>query len=971
MRVMDASRPASRTGLTRAALVAVAALVGGSLAAAATGGDFPFPDQFTLFESGQVRPLAMSPDGRHLYAVNTPDNRLEIFELRNGAGPHGALRQVGSVLVGLEPVAVAARNNHEVWVVNHLSDSVSIVDVQPPQHARVVRTLLVGDEPRDVVFAGRDRDRAFVTTAHRGQNHLLDPQLTTPGVGRADVWVFDANQLGGGLGGTPITIVTLFADTPRALAVSPDGATVYAAAFHSGNRTTVVEGLFVTDGGPNAPDGFGLPAPTTNFQGIPQPDEGLIVRFDGEHWRDHDTGRIWDHLVRFNLPDYDVFAIDALADPPVQKAGGAVAGVGTVIFNLAVNPAKGTLYASNTEALNEVRFEGPGEFAGSTVRGRLHQARITVIDGGQVAPRHLNKHIDYDACCAPLPNDENRRSLAQPVEMAVTADGTTLYVAAFGSGKIGVFQTAGLEDDSFVPDDANHIELSGGGPTGLVLDEARGRLYVLTRFDNAVSVIDTVSRREIARRPLFNPEPAHVVAGRQFLYDARLSSSNGEASCASCHIFGDFDSLAWDLGNPDGEVIPNPGPFTDPSEPFPGANDFQPMKGPMATQSLRGMANHGPMHWRGDRNGNNEVEESFQPDTGLFDERQAFREFNPAFVGLLGRAEQLTEAQMEAFVDFVLEVTYPPNPIRNLDNSLTESQARGRDHFFRFGNSNLHPFLPSPLSSCNDCHVLDPGGNAEFGVAKPGFFGSAGLGSTVTSGAQHAKVPHLRNQYQKVGMFGVPPHELFVPHMDFSHQGDQVRGFGFLHSGGFDTVFRFISIVTFTDAVVPAGFAFGPEGDAERRDSEAFLLAFDTNLAPIVGQQMTLSRDNAQAAAGRIDLLIARASTEGGEEAHEPECELVVTTRRNGLERGWLYLEARGVFRPSEHGAPDLTDAQLRQLAHQSALTYTCVPLGSGVRLALDADLDGCFNTSEVRAGADPRDPASIPLGCTPPDSGS
>ena len=40
------------------------------------------------------------------------------------------------------------------------------------------------------------------------------------------------------------------------------------------------------------------------------------------------------------------------------------------------------------------------------------------------------------------------------------------------------------------------------------------------------------------------PERAAVVNGRQFLYDANLSSSNGTSSCASCHIFGDFDSLA-------------------------------------------------------------------------------------------------------------------------------------------------------------------------------------------------------------------------------------------------------------------------------------------------------------------------------------------------------------------------------------------------------------------------------------------
>jgi hypothetical protein len=33
---------------------------------------------FTLFESGQVRPLAISPDNQHLFIVNTPDNCLEM-----------------------------------------------------------------------------------------------------------------------------------------------------------------------------------------------------------------------------------------------------------------------------------------------------------------------------------------------------------------------------------------------------------------------------------------------------------------------------------------------------------------------------------------------------------------------------------------------------------------------------------------------------------------------------------------------------------------------------------------------------------------------------------------------------------------------------------------------------------------------------------------------------------------------------
>ena len=132
---------------------------------------------FTLFESGQVRPLALSPSGTRLFAVNTPDNRLEVFQVL----PTGLLH-ISSVPVGLEPVAVAARSDNEVWVVNHLSDSVSVVDLSPNGHGgSVVRTLLVGDEPRDIVFAGTGKSRAFITAAHRGQNAPFDPKLTTPG----------------------------------------------------------------------------------------------------------------------------------------------------------------------------------------------------------------------------------------------------------------------------------------------------------------------------------------------------------------------------------------------------------------------------------------------------------------------------------------------------------------------------------------------------------------------------------------------------------------------------------------------------------------------------------------------------------------------------------------------------------------------------------------------------------------------
>src|SRR5580704_7790515 len=174
------------------------------------------PPNFIEFESGHVRPISMSPSGTQLFAVNTPNDTLEIFNIT----PQGLVLQA-RVPVGLEPVAVAARNNGEVWVVNHLSDSVSVVTLAGTPH--VVRTLLVGDEPSDVVFAGSS-GRAFITTAHRGQQRsdpsiagvagAGDPQMTTPSVPRADVWVFDPARLGATVGGTPVKIMSFFSDTP-------------------------------------------------------------------------------------------------------------------------------------------------------------------------------------------------------------------------------------------------------------------------------------------------------------------------------------------------------------------------------------------------------------------------------------------------------------------------------------------------------------------------------------------------------------------------------------------------------------------------------------------------------------------------------------------------------------------------------------------------------------------------------------
>jgi len=117
---------------------------------------------------------------------------------------------------------------------------------------------------------------AFITTAHRGQNSPIDPELTTASVGRADVWVFNATDPGTSLGGDPIAIVTLFGDTPWALTVSPDGNTVYAAVFKSGNRTTTLNEGIVCNGGQAASRCTPDPGEQMAAGGLPNPSNQTI-----------------------------------------------------------------------------------------------------------------------------------------------------------------------------------------------------------------------------------------------------------------------------------------------------------------------------------------------------------------------------------------------------------------------------------------------------------------------------------------------------------------------------------------------------------------------------------------------------------------------------------------------------------------------------------------------------------------------
>jgi hypothetical protein len=174
-----------------------------------------------------------------------------------------------------------------------------------------------------------------------------------------------------------------------------------------------------------------------------------------------------------------------------------------------------------------------------------------------------------------------------------------------------------------------------------------------------------------------------------------------------------------------------------------------------------------------------------------------------------------------------------------------------------------------------------------------------------------------------------------------SHAGDQVRGFGFLHDGSVQSVAVFLTASVFN------------LNATQESQLEQFSLAFPSDLAPIVGQQATLTAAGGAEVNARIDLLIQRAGTVftslmlGGAVR---ECDLIAKGTFGGEPRGWVR-EASGLFRDDTNAT--ITAANLRALAGtEGPITFTCVPPGSGVRAGINRDrdllLDGVDNCPAV-----------------------
>lgn len=777
---------------------------------------------FLHFEARHVHPAAITPDGMRLLAVNSPDGRLSVFNVSNASNPQPVL--IAEIPVGTEPVSVRARTNDEAWVVNEVTDSVSVVSLS---RGVVIDTLRAPDEPADVTFAN---GMAYVSCARSNA-----------------VKVFNAVTR------TEVGTIALAGLYPRALAASVDGTKVYVAFLHSGNRTTVL----TADEAPAQPSpvNSSLPAP---------PDTGLIVPAT-------------DPRVPFTVLDHDVAEINTSTNTVVRYFTGA----GTTLFDIAVHPETGDLWVPNTEARNTVRFE-------PALRGHIVENRVTklVPASGDTWPFDLNPDVDYTV----LPNlDALATALAQPASALFSPDGSSLWVAAFGSDRVAKL---GVDGKVLKRVDVRTAPADGGdngsrrmrGPRGLVWSSGGRWLFVLNKLSNTITTIDAEAFEVVAEVPVggFDPMPVSIKEGRGFLFDARLSG-NGSMSCATCHLDADLDGIAWDLGDPGGDMVTVMGTNAAAHQSTPIARNLHPMKGPLTTQTLRGMQAGAPFHWRGDR--------------------PTLQSFNPTFDKLMGGA-QLATADINALATYLQTLRHHPNPNRNLNNSLPTSFAGGNPVI---GKS---VFDDHVKSHCVTCHEGPQGSNNNLDDFR------------LTDSRDQVKTPPMRTVYQRIFLNRTPG-------------AQSISGFGLNRDGtGPANFLPTVHAYDLDNLETPADFA----------NVTAYVLCFDTGMPPSTAVSRTVTMANMGQSTVTADL--QSLETLSGSFLND----LVVQGVVGGRSRSFFYNRSTSRYLGDNAGEAALTRSQLlASLGPADAVTFSGMPSGQGLRRGGDRNRNGILDADEAK----------------------
>jgi YVTN family beta-propeller protein len=250
-----------------------------------------------------------------------------------------------------------------------------------------------------------------------------------------------------------------------------------------------------------------------------------------------------------------------------------------------------------------------------------------------------------------VPLDELERYFAVPFGVAIAPDKSNVFVSAAGSDNITVINVPALlkfirATPSFANDlsaSANYVTARipvGRNPRGIVLSPDGRRLYVATRMDDKIAVIDTKTAKVIASFDLGGlKEITPLRQGEQIFNSARFAFQ-GQFSCANCHLDGTFDGLQWDL-EPDGfgvDIVDN--------------------------RSIEDLLGTQPFKWNG---GNPDLPTECGPRTEKY----------------FYRSQSYSSKELTDLVTFILAIQVRPNRYRAPDGELTPAQERGKAIFQR------------------------------------------------------------------------------------------------------------------------------------------------------------------------------------------------------------------------------------------------------------------------------------------------
>jgi YVTN family beta-propeller protein len=661
-----------RTWLEAAALGA-AVLLGGATAEA--GRPRHENPGFEIFASPHASPIALSPDGARVYAVNTANNSLAVIDAATNA-------KITEVPVGIEPSGVAVRpDGLEVWVTNHVSDSVSVVDTDPASATlhRVVETIqsidangvTQFDEPAGVAFASNTK--AYVALSSRNRIAIVN----------ASTYAVTGS-------------ITITAQDPRAIAVR--NGRLYVAAFESGNQSELSVCAVPIAGNPQCTLGFSdimNVAQSPNLPGVPK----NVVRDPG-------------------VPDRDLFVFDTATDLPV--AGSPVTNVGTLLYGLAV-AADGRVFVTNTDARNH-HLDGnglaaqPPEGQGlglADLENRIFRNRITRV----ACSPNCGAPAAFDL--EPPPGSPVPTPLATPFGVALSADDSTLVVTAAASNRIATIDAGSLAvldtfDVGAIPRGVAFRSTAGAG----------GTAYVLSAVADSVSVVSVGEDRSlapVATIPLTDRTPPGLRAGR-LAFETAAASSSGTFACASCHPDGNIDQLLWVIG---AECLLA---GCDQEE----QRSTMPVRGLRRTIPLHWDGTLGDPF--GGRNGEVGVAGTAPANCSNAGgvEQGCFRNLVDASLagvmcdqsdGCAGGGE-LSSQEREDMAAFLQRISYPPARSRRLDDAISLAARRGFADFFMDQGGSTSPGVQVFANTCADtnggCHAL-PLGVSTNSIAVGGF----------------------------------------------------------------------------------------------------------------------------------------------------------------------------------------------------------------------------------------------------------